>query len=1819
MANELLYDTNYVSLPSPTPASDSSKQEDRDSFRRFWEQSKGLPGLKAGSTKRIIEDTNIDDTDKKPGVSIQQKNFRDDQKARPSAYQRSKIVCIDSKDRDQKTYPDPACFRIYFGEQFANVCRIQLLDTQLPNTEQLIRSQPTNKRNDTISWVNGPEEEDYGQIYSITITPGNYTPDTFANEIVTKTAAVARNLPSTSEKVYHSFDVAVNGITNTFLMRQNRSSTIANPFSTQAGSPVVTVNQTSHGFFTGQIVNLSGCSSFAGLSPDILNAAQVITVNTEKVDSLSSNADSSTSILHGTTSKIFSGRVCVKKNTNVVIGRGTSFLSEISSGDVVNIGYFNYTVDRIIDDTKLSVEEALIETFDEYTLIKDLSNSNQGMAAYAADPSMTQVKCLKTRVRDIGADTTAAKLEAQYILAVQIAASYSDKDITDAAVKARRARDIAASAFATASTILANDSAYQSSIGDLSLSIYNKIQKTIIISDLAKSFRLKSTFASRDSPAVLQSSPAMSYKTFNTFYLKDSIENFNIEQVTSTNSATFSVSAGSQSSANATQITLPVGTTGTIGFILVLKNALPGWNIQFDRTSRFFYFSPPLSGATTVTGGIYNYTCRTQSQLQFSEVSANASTLMGLPTGTSILGNVVVSSTLVVGNNQVVLAFASLLHIFDGSLQLLCELKIDSQTFTNISQLISLLNSILIARAVPIAFSYSAGMQAVVVTASSALPTFQIAFPQQAAGGLATALGFEFDRIYQNLTIKSQFSVNNVLREGYYTHRFLDDINAVGIYKSRQARGTASITNTSNVVIGNPDTFAGITVGSFGTTTSVKGQISSSTWQLVDTPIGVTTVSDLSYFQNATTSAQSLQAFEVSSQCVDVYVVQLLQSRFSFIRSADGRQFSDSDIVYELGRTICFDLRSLDPKYNIFKLSQYQNGSWSLNPEIKTSAELLQYTRYMMNGQFLQLYIPKGSVLPSPYLYVYDELSEDTIDSNPTVIPTGANLSPFISTIYFYLRKSNSQLLVSQVKTDNLDTLPETPVIEMIIGHIYVLDFAAIAESVNDTLQLSTSIDGPHFNGGPTLNSNQFLTVGASTITLNLSAEKGPFPTRIFYLLQNQAGAGGDGHIQISFPEHSGVIKIQSAGRSKFNLFRGGPIISVSTDPGLVQTGNSLIYSPFVDSISLPSTSSINLVNSSNNITSTTVVGPVSNNITLDNNRFIVTDILLKQEVTITIPTGIYQINQLSGCVANNINSAFNITDPSSQWTLVFDNASSKFTFVIQNNRQYSFRFSGFDSKATDLYNSAAELLGFARSETPSNQSNGSSNIVSSTAVKLSEIAGHVFCVSTANLSGALQAWSEALIDSSNSEPQPVVCRPFFSRFSGSRFSYDFAINDTVLLGTDYDQTFTVVGIVNDYQLTLSSNVAIIKGGVDATTGLSTPPPRTTYNVKLFNVTNIDVNSFSTNDELFFNRSLVARSTFDYDGRLAGKEFLLNRISPIKLTIPETDILLSLSESDPQKIYNFPSINNHDLFYVTNNSRYQFSLGIPATSTVSNKGGNPISVGTGVKYKLLFSQTNTPGNILGFPNVGIPAQGDTKFMTVQSNTLPDASTSVNISRSVPGTGNFAGSLQILTTTTHNFQFGDTVYITNHMGSSNDVAINSDEGYTINLDPAGSTYTETVNGVDYVRGYFYIPLNVSRGGVGGEAFRRKLYRPFALAGDNYVYLTCPLLASLNSTSSNVQNIFAKIALNSPPGSIIFNSFTSTEKVFDDGPVALLDHLDFTVVDGQGELFLFNNTDWSCSIKITVSSCTLPSTGISSRTNLYSENAAGNATSTLQTHA
>ena len=65
----------------------------------------------------------------------------------------------------------------------------------------------------------------------------------------------------------------------------------------------------------------------------------------------------------------------------------------------------------------------------------------------------------------------------------------------------------------------------------------------------------------------------------------------------------------------------------------------------------------------------------------------------------------------------------------------------------------------------------------------------------------------------------------------------------------------------------------------------------------------------------------------------------------------------------------------------------------------------------------------------------------------------------------------------------------------------------------------------------------------------------------------------------------------------------------------------------------------------------------------------------------------------------------------------------------------------------------------------------------------------------------------------------------------------------------------------------------------------------------------------------------------------------------------------------------------------TSTSQYTFIIGSSATSSESNVGGTSVKIGKGLDFKLLFSDTESPYELLGFPNV------DTEFSVIQTNSI----------------------------------------------------------------------------------------------------------------------------------------------------------------------------------------------------------------------------------------
>lgn len=1767
MSEDLLY-TNKFIIPGQKDLPD--KHADRIEFRKFYESRYGQPAFRSSGDKitntsqmapqeTAIRSKKVKNAEASNDVALKGQAGQERRKGvvRDEIHEqgnetstRTKIVCLDSRDRDMSLYPTPASFRVYLGEKFSSVRKIRLVSTELPNTEQLIKSQPPSKKNNKMYWQNGANELDPLEIYSITITPGNYTAGSFATELTTKTSAVQRNITTaTGEKIYSDFDFVVDNITNTFTMRQNNNFNLDNPISTVAGSTTVTVNQDQHNLLPGQLVNISGSNKVGGVPTSALNASQVINVFIEKVDNLyrvSNSSNKATYVVYGTTNGQLDGRINATIGSNVVDGLGTNFFT-LKAGQVINIGYHNYVVQNIVSASKLTVEGSMLESFDSFNLIANLTpNNTNGIEPVTGDTTRSKINVIKTRLRNINF---------------------------------------------TSATDYANDQSYEDSTNDLSLQNYKQMQNMITVYDRTKTYSVQVPFSTREPK----------YQLFNYFTVGAQIQNFNITSITS---GTNLLKAIDSSGNTILTFTLPTGTFSTIQVLSLLTGALPGWEVSFDNIALKYYFKPPVAANTlpivldTINdyyhpGNLY--------ELDFTTASSCGPAL-GFP---SVIarGNCVVASAAV--SNNTILSFDNSLntiYVLTVTNTLAYKVSINRTTFNSINDLISLINSTFLSRGVPITVSYIRGMSKVVFVSSISNFRYSLLFKKPSAPliGIGDVLGFNINNLHPNNCISSFLPVNDLIDTGYYRYSLSNFVNAVPLSTSVMIKGLCKVTNTSNQVTGLFDTYDYASsiqsnlakVGNSANT--VTGAISGNKAQLVFDPPNLNVVSGHVYFYpKPVDPTYSPDHFLWTNRMSDGYIVTLNPSgHYQFQRRSDGKIFNEnSPLICRYEHTLVFDLRQLPPSTQ-FKLSTVGNGPWN------GGSEMIANRRYMFNGQFMQITMP-SSIAPENNIYYYDNLSQTTVSTN------------IRSVNYYLVDLVQGYIKIGSATTGNTSVqYTTTPILNLEIGNVYVFDYTPLVASssdVADILKISTTIDGPHFFGSELTDAN-YITFGtpqtnrANQIIIDLSPANLPFPDKLFYYMKDTKGAGGAGYFRIKYKYNAGVIRVLRPETNRYNLFAGGPIIDVITgDTTLMNTTDRLIYSPFNGLHTYTPGSNISIIDLNDN--SSTVVSSYIDvfSVTLDNNRFVLHDLTASRSFTITLPIGDYGPTDIAGILQSSINDALRIVDNTSMWNVVFDGVANLFTFIIQDGHTYEFIFTGLDTNSIDLYNSSAELLGFEASDPVPDNRLTLTTIQSTQVVDFNAIQRHTIKISASSFAVPAAtnklSWGETIVHDADSSKTAVFAQPA-TMISGSRFMTDLSLGNQVLLGADNDMAFTVTNILDDYNFQVDTAVSFIASTI-TDDGTVVSAPSTVFLENVYVIDNNKVlNEFLLNEKFIFFSNPGNKSVYDYDGRLTNKDLTLTRISPIKLSIVETDQLLERSLNDVGN-FNYTSILNHDLYYIKNDSKYSFETAYPATSTVYNKGGNPISVGTGVKFRLLLSNSDTPGTLLGFPNVGNVLTGDTEFRTVQSNTVINSTSHFNVLRSEIGTGAQQGHLRVLTEVVHNFEFGDTVYIDDHAGSSNDLAVNNDEGNTITLVSSDLVQIETENGVTHTRGVFYIPLSLTYGGKGGVAYKKKLFRPFALAGDNYVYLTSPQLESL-STTSTVKGVFAKLLLDAPPGAILFNSFVTSAKVFDEAPLPVLEYFDLNVIDLNGSYFDFNNIDWSASFEITYASQTPGSTGISSRT-------------------
>jgi hypothetical protein len=96
------------------------------------------------------------------------------------AYTGGSTVKVTSIDDIQKNYLFANQYNIKLGKIFTNVVMVRITSSEFPNTETVVKSQPSNKKNNALYWQN-LDDGDY--IYSIQLNSGNYTTSDYMTEI----------------------------------------------------------------------------------------------------------------------------------------------------------------------------------------------------------------------------------------------------------------------------------------------------------------------------------------------------------------------------------------------------------------------------------------------------------------------------------------------------------------------------------------------------------------------------------------------------------------------------------------------------------------------------------------------------------------------------------------------------------------------------------------------------------------------------------------------------------------------------------------------------------------------------------------------------------------------------------------------------------------------------------------------------------------------------------------------------------------------------------------------------------------------------------------------------------------------------------------------------------------------------------------------------------------------------------------------------------------------------------------------------------------------------------------------------------------------------------------------------------------------------------------------------------------------------------------------------------------------------------------------------------------------------------------------------
>jgi hypothetical protein len=219
-------------------------------------------------------------------------------------------------------YPDANNYTITLPETYYNVVSIKLVSSEMPNANKTIRDFPPESANNKLYW-NDIDDGDF--VYSISVPPGNYTPDELIAALSAQFASTPRinSDPDTVKALgitytpTHFIQTSINLNTNEVVFTPYKEFLLQNPIiniepaiSQDPAVPVIpgvtyalTIFQKNHGAKVGDVILVQNAISDSGIPSSVINGTHTVTdvidLDTYKFDLAKFNLLPDRTITHG--------------------------------------------------------------------------------------------------------------------------------------------------------------------------------------------------------------------------------------------------------------------------------------------------------------------------------------------------------------------------------------------------------------------------------------------------------------------------------------------------------------------------------------------------------------------------------------------------------------------------------------------------------------------------------------------------------------------------------------------------------------------------------------------------------------------------------------------------------------------------------------------------------------------------------------------------------------------------------------------------------------------------------------------------------------------------------------------------------------------------------------------------------------------------------------------------------------------------------------------------------------------------------------------------------------------------------------------------------------------------------------------------------------------------------------------------------------------------------------------------------------------------------------------------------------------------------